>query len=78
VIQPDPRVFAPAPDGQALFFYNDADKTAASIAGLSAKDAAKYTQFAVSLADTAAFFTQLSSITPPAIDHPRPKISGIF
>jgi len=73
VIQPDPRVLAPAPDGKALFFYNDAAKTAAGIASLSAKDAAKYTQFAVSLADTAAFFTQLSSITPPAIDHPTPE-----
>src|SRR6266481_5106260 len=73
VIQPDPRVFAPAPDGKALFFYTDADKTAAGIAGLSSKDAAKYAQFAASLADTAAFFTQLSSITPPAIDHPTPE-----
>jgi phytoene dehydrogenase-like protein len=73
VIQPDPRVFAPSPDGKALFFYNDAAKTAAGIASLSAKDAAKYTQFAVSLADTAAFFTQLSSMTPPAIDHPTPE-----
>src|SRR5207249_3000816 len=37
VIQPDPRVFAPAPDGRALFFYNDAAKTAAGIATLSAR-----------------------------------------
>jgi phytoene dehydrogenase-like protein len=73
VIYPDPRVFAPAPDGKALFFYNDAAKTAAGIAGLSAKDAAKYTQFAESLVETAGFFTQLTSITPPAIDHPTPE-----
>src|ERR1700687_2929588 len=73
VIQPDPCVFAPAPDGKALFFYNDAAKTATGVANFSEKDAAKYAQFAVSLADTAAFFTQLSSITPPAIDHPTPQ-----
>jgi phytoene dehydrogenase-like protein len=73
VIQPDPRVFAPAPDGRALLFYNDAARTASGIASLSVKDAAKYTQFAESLADTAAFFTQLTSITPPAIDHPTPE-----
>jgi phytoene dehydrogenase-like protein len=73
VIHPDPRVFAPAPDGRALFFYNDAAKTAAGIASLSAKDAAKYTQFAESLGETAGFFTQLTSITPPAIDHPTPE-----
>src|SRR5258707_10511997 len=29
---PDPRVFAPTPEVQALFFYNDAAKTAADIA----------------------------------------------
>jgi phytoene dehydrogenase-like protein len=73
VIHPDPRVFAPAPDGKALFFYNDAAKTAAGIARFSAKDAAKYTQFAESLEETAGFFKQLTSITPPAIDHPTPE-----
>jgi phytoene dehydrogenase-like protein len=73
ILRPDPRVFAPAPDGKALFFYDDAAKTAAGIASLSAKDAAKYTQFAESLEETAGFFTQLSSITPPAIDHPTPE-----
>jgi phytoene dehydrogenase-like protein len=73
VIYPDPRVFAPAPDGKALFFYNDVAKTAAGIGSLSAKDAVKYTQFAESLVETAGFFTQLTSITPPAIDHPTPE-----
>jgi phytoene dehydrogenase-like protein len=73
ILSPDPRVFAPAPDGKALFFYNDHAKTAASIGGFSAKDASKYSQFAASLEQTAAFFTQLSSITPPAIDRPTPE-----
>ena len=31
ILQPEPRVFAPAPDGRALLFYNDAAKTAGSI-----------------------------------------------
>jgi phytoene dehydrogenase-like protein len=73
VFSPDPRVFAPTPDGKALFFYNDAARTAAGIAGFSDKDAAKYAQFAESLEDTAGFFTQLASITPPAIDKPTPE-----
>jgi phytoene dehydrogenase-like protein len=73
ILRPDPRVFAPAPDGRAIFFYDDAAKTAAGIGSFSAKDAAKYTQFAASLEETAGFFTQLSSITPPAIDHPTPE-----
>ena len=73
ILRPDPRVFAPALDGRALFFYEDVTKTAAGIGSLSAKDAAKYTQFAASLEATAGFFTQLTSITPPAIDHPTPE-----
>jgi phytoene dehydrogenase-like protein len=73
VLHPDPRVFAPTPDGKALLFFNDMAKTAAAIATFSAKDASKYAQFAESLASTAGFFTQLSSITPPAIDKPTPE-----
>ena len=73
ILYPDPRVFAPTPDGKALLFYNDVAKPAAEIARISAKDSAKYAQFASSLEDTAGFFTQLSSITPPAIDKPTPE-----
>jgi phytoene dehydrogenase-like protein len=73
ILYPDPRVFAPTPDGQALLFYNDVAKTAAEIARISAKDSAKYAQFASSLEETAGFFTHLSSITPPAIDKPTPE-----
>jgi phytoene dehydrogenase-like protein len=73
ILYPDPRVFAPTPDGQALLFYNDVAKTAAEIARISAKDSAKYAQFATSLEKTAGFFAYLSSITPPAIDKPTPE-----
>jgi phytoene dehydrogenase-like protein len=73
IFSPDPRVFAPALDGNALLFYNDHAKTAGGIARVSAKDAAKYTQFAESLEQIAGFFTQLTSITPPAIDKPTPE-----
>ena len=73
ILSPDPRVFAPTPDGKALHFYNDVAKTAAAIGSFSAKDSAKYSQFAESLVETAGFFTQLTSITPPAIDKPTPE-----
>jgi phytoene dehydrogenase-like protein len=73
VLSPDVRVFAPAPDGKALLFFNDVARTASSIENFSAKDAAKYAQFAASLEEIAAFFTQLTSITPPAIDKPTPE-----
>src|SRR6266849_4222215 len=73
ILYPDPRVFAPTPDGKALLFYNDVARTAAEIARISAKDSTKYAQFALSLEKTARFFTQLTSITPPAIDKPTPE-----
>src|SRR3989440_1406198 len=73
ILTPDPRVFAPTPDGKALLFYNDVAKPAAAIGNFSAKDASKYAQFALSLEKTARFFTQLTSITPPAIDKPTPE-----
>jgi phytoene dehydrogenase-like protein len=73
ILHPDPRVFAPTPEGNALLFYNDVAKTAREIARISAKDSAKYAQFAASLEETAGFFAQLGSITPPAIDQPTPE-----
>ncbi len=36
ILHPDPRVFAPTPDGRALVSYDDAAKTAGGIAHLSA------------------------------------------
>src|SRR5712692_5625171 len=57
ILSPDPRVFAPTPEGTALLFYNDLAKAAASIGNFSAKDASKYAQFTESLEATAGFFT---------------------
>jgi phytoene dehydrogenase-like protein len=73
MLYPDPRVFAPGANGQSLTFYNDAAKTAANIANLSAKDAEKYAQFAGSLGEIAGFFSQLCSIPPPDIESPSPE-----
>jgi phytoene dehydrogenase-like protein len=73
ILRPDPRVFAPNLNGQSLLFYEDHAKTAGGIARLSAKDAAKYTQFAASLHKLSGVFAQLSSITPPSIDKPSPE-----
>ncbi|HKW34752.1 MAG TPA: NAD(P)/FAD-dependent oxidoreductase [Candidatus Acidoferrum sp.] len=73
ILSPDPRVFAPTPEGNALFFYNDTTKTAKGIAQFSAKDAAKYVQFAESLESISEVLTQLVSMTPPAIDKPSPE-----
>jgi len=73
IFDPDPRVFSPSPDGRGLLFYSDAAKTAGGIARVSAKDAENYTQFAKALEEIAGVFSQLCSITPPAIDKPTPE-----
>jgi phytoene dehydrogenase-like protein len=73
IFRPNPRVFAPAPDGRGLLFYEDAAKTAGAISHLSAKDGASYTKFAKELEKVCAVFTQIASITPPGIDKPSPE-----
>jgi phytoene dehydrogenase-like protein len=70
IFRPDPRLFAPAPDGRGLLFYDDAAKTAGAISHLSAKDAGKYVEFAKELEGVADIFAQIAAITPPAIDKP--------
>jgi phytoene dehydrogenase-like protein len=73
MLHPDPRVFAPTPDGRALLFYNDHAKTAGGIARFSAKDAANYARFAAALEEIAEVFAHIAAITPPAIDTPSPE-----
>jgi phytoene dehydrogenase-like protein len=73
ILQPDPRVFSPSPDGKALLFYSDVAKTAGAIARVSAKDGENYAKFAAALEEVATVFAQLCMITPPAIDKPTPE-----
>jgi phytoene dehydrogenase-like protein len=73
VIQPEPRLFAPAPDGRGILFYGDAAKTAGALAHHSAKDSGRFTEFAEALDTMSEIFGRIASITPPAIDHPSPE-----
>ncbi|HET8925664.1 MAG TPA: NAD(P)/FAD-dependent oxidoreductase [Candidatus Acidoferrum sp.] len=73
ILYPGPRVFAPTPNGNALLFWNENAKTARGIAAISAKDSAKYLEFADSLDHLTGVLDQLVSITPPAIDKPTPE-----
>jgi len=73
ILRPDPRVFAPSPDGKAILFYNDHAKTAGGMAHISAKDAGKYPMFAAALAEIAEVFAQLCDIVPPGIEKPSPE-----
>ncbi len=73
ILRPDPRMFAPAPDGRAIVFYEDAAKTAGGIARLCSKDGTRYTEFAEALEEVAGVFSRVASITPPGIDKPSPE-----
>lgn len=72
MISPDPRVFAPSPDGRALVLYGDAGRTAQSIAPLSQKDALAYREFTASLERFGKVLAQVMQLTPPSIDAPSP------
>ncbi|HEY2459705.1 MAG TPA: NAD(P)/FAD-dependent oxidoreductase [Candidatus Acidoferrum sp.] len=73
MLYPDPRVFAPTADGNALLFYENHAKTAGGISRLSAKDGAKYTEFAATLEKLSSVMAQLMAMTPPSIDAPSPE-----
>jgi len=74
IIRPEVRVFAPSPDGPgggALLLYDNAAKSAESIARFSKKDAAKFPEFQQTLARIAAVLSRVMAETPPSIDEPR-------
>jgi len=70
MIQPDPHVFAPSPDGRALLLHADPTKAAAEIAKVSKKDAQKYIEFGSALSRIAGVLEKFLSITPPTIEKP--------
>jgi phytoene dehydrogenase-like protein len=69
-ITPDACVTALSPDGRALSLYQDENKSAQSISAFSQKDAAKYPEFAKSLAKISKVIAEALATTPPDIDHP--------
>jgi phytoene dehydrogenase-like protein len=72
-ITPDTCVTALSPDGHALSLYQDVGKSAQEIAGFSQKDAAKYPEFANSLAKISNVIAEALATTPPDIDHPSSR-----
>jgi phytoene dehydrogenase-like protein len=69
-VTPAVRLFAPAPDGRSFRVYDDAKRTASSLAALSAADAKAYPEFAESFARIGRMLEPMLAITPPSIDHP--------
>jgi len=76
LVEPEPRVFAPHPDGRGLSLYGDPARTAAELARFSAKDAARYPGFHASVARVAAVLARLLELTPP--DAQRLELRDLF
>ena len=70
MIEPDPRVFAPSPDGRALVLHNDAARSAQSIAQFSQKDGAAYPEYCRTIERFTSVLGQILSLTPPDIGEP--------
>ena len=70
VIRPEVRVFSPSPDGRALFLYDDAERSAGAIAGLSANDAKRYPVFQATLGRIGRLGARVLEMPPPSIERP--------
>ena len=67
------QVSALAPDGRALVIYEDAGKTAEGLRSWSAKDAARWQSFQVTLQRLGALLGSLFINTPPSVDAPSAR-----
>jgi phytoene dehydrogenase-like protein len=70
LIDPDPYLFAPLPDGRSLLLERDIDATAGNIAKFSSNDARRYPEFCATLDRIRPFVDSLMANTPPEIEDP--------
>jgi phytoene dehydrogenase-like protein len=67
-IKPTVRVFAPHVNGESICIYEDAQRTADELTGLSARDAKNYLDFVSTFARLGRALAPLLRMTPPDID----------
>src|SRR6185503_4409006 len=72
LITPAAKVFAPAFDGRSICIYDDSAQTIRELERVSAKDAKSYPAFERSFSRIGKVLAPLLTMTPPAIEHPRP------
>ncbi len=70
LIDPDPYLFAPLPDGRSLLLSRDVAASASSIAAFSAQDAQRYPEFCATIDRVRTFMNDVMANTPPDIEHP--------
>ena len=69
-VEPEPRVFAPLPDGRSLRLWGNAERTAAEVHRLSPHDAQRYPEFHRSLGAVSGLLARTLTLTPPDLDKP--------
>jgi phytoene dehydrogenase-like protein len=75
-IRPEPRVFAPLPDGRGLSLWGDPARAASDIARFSTRDAERYPAFHASLTRLSSVLGRLLELQPP--DLARPALRDLF
>ena len=75
-IRPEPRVFAPHPDGYGLRLFGDPARTAAELGRLTSRDARRYLEFHASLSRLSTVLARLLEMTPP--DSDKPDLRDLF
>src|SRR5574339_581437 len=69
-VRPDPRLVAVTPDGHALMFSSDEQRTIEAIRGYSEADAARYAEFRSTIRRLGGFLDGLVDMTPPSLNGP--------
>ncbi|MBI3932899.1 MAG: NAD(P)/FAD-dependent oxidoreductase [Acidobacteria bacterium] len=72
-VEPEPRFFAPLPDGRGLALFGDPVRCAAEIRPFSTRDADRYAAFHLSLTRIARMLARVLEMTPPDLDAPGPR-----
>ncbi|MET0556458.1 MAG: NAD(P)/FAD-dependent oxidoreductase [Vicinamibacteria bacterium] len=69
-VEPEPRLFAPLPDGRSLRLWGNPERSAAEIHRLSPRDAERYPEFHRTLTALAGVLSRVRALTPPDVDRP--------
>jgi phytoene dehydrogenase-like protein len=70
MIDAEPRVFAPLPDGRGVTLWGDPARTAHELRAFSARDAERYPAFHKSLSAVGGLLGRVLDMTPPDVDKP--------
>ena len=70
LIHPEPRLFAPLPDGRSVRLWGNPERSAGDIHRLSPRDAERYPEFHRTLTGLAALLGRALALTPPDVDSP--------